>query len=80
VTALYESAPFMLSADRVIFEIPLESWHLQSKSTLQSFYSWASPIMKLSITKAADMGGNFRSIDQYFQKPIPQSIFDIILG
>jgi hypothetical protein len=80
VTALYELAPFMFSTDRAIFEIPLEARQLQSKSTLQLFYSWASPVVKLSITKAADMGANFRSIDQYFQKPIPQSIFDIILG
>jgi hypothetical protein len=34
----------------------------------------------LSIMKAAEMWANFRSIDQYFQRPIPQSIFDIILG
>jgi hypothetical protein len=70
----------MLSMDRAIFEIPLKARQLQSKSTLQLFYSWASPVVELSITKAADMGANFRSIDQYFQKPIPQSIFDIILG
>jgi hypothetical protein len=80
VTALYESAPFMLSSNRAIFEIPLEARQLQSKSTLQSFYSWASPIVKVSITKAADLGANFRSIDQYFQRPIPPEIFEIILG
>jgi hypothetical protein len=80
VMALYELAPFMLSSNRAIFEIPLEARQLQSKSTLQSFYSWASPIVKLSITKAADLGANFRSIDQYFQRPIPPELLKTILG
>jgi hypothetical protein len=80
VTALYESAPFMLSTDRAIFEIPIEGRHLQSKCTLQSFYSWASPIVKLSIAKAAVMGANSCYIDQYFPRHILQSIFDIIVG
>jgi hypothetical protein len=80
VTALYESAPFMLSTDRAIFEIPIKGRDMQSKSTLQSFYSWTSPIGKLIIAKAVDMGANFRYIDQYFPRHIPQSIFDVILG
>jgi hypothetical protein len=37
VTALYESAPFMLLTDLALFEIPIEARQLQSKSTLQSF-------------------------------------------
>jgi hypothetical protein len=36
VTELYEAAPFMPTADRDIFEIPVESRQGQSKSTLHS--------------------------------------------
>jgi hypothetical protein len=79
VTELYEAAPFMLAADRDIFEIPVESRQGQSKSTLQSFYSWAKPVVKLSVAKAAEMGAHFRSIDNYFHPRIPQAIFDVIL-
>jgi hypothetical protein len=33
----------------------------------------------MSVAKAAEMGAHFRSIDEYFQPPIPQNIFDVIL-
>jgi hypothetical protein len=79
VTELYESAPFMLAADPDIFETPLESRQLQSKSTLQAFYSWAKPVVKLSVAKAAEMGAHFRSIDDHFRPRIPQAICDVIL-
>jgi hypothetical protein len=61
VTELYAASPFMLAADRDIFEIPLESRQGQPKSTLQVFYSWAKPVIKLSVAKAAEMGADFRS-------------------
>jgi hypothetical protein len=79
VTELYEAAPFMLASDCDIFEIPLETRPNQSKSTLQSFYSWAKPIVQLSIAKAAEMGTRFRYINEYFDPRIPQAIFDVIL-
>jgi hypothetical protein len=60
VTELYEAAPFMLAADRAIFKIPLESRQGQSKSTLQAFYSWEKPVVKLSAAKAAKIGTHFR--------------------
>jgi hypothetical protein len=78
VTALYESAPHMLTSDRNIFEIPLDAHHLQSKATLQSFYSWAQPVVKLSIAKALEMGAHFPPINQYFRPHIPLS--DVIFG
>jgi hypothetical protein len=80
VTELYESAPYMLAADRYIFEIPLEARHNQTKSTLQAFYSWVKPVVALSMTKAQEMGTHFRSIDQYFQSRIPPELLDVILG
>jgi hypothetical protein len=80
VTELYESAPHMLATDHDIFEIPLEARHLQSKATLQSFYSWAQPVVKLSIAKALEMGAHFRPINQYFRPHIPPELFDVILG
>jgi hypothetical protein len=80
VTELYESAPYMLAADRDIFEIPLEARQNQAKSTLQAFYSWAKSVVALSMAKAREMGTHFRSIDQYFRPRIPQELFDVILG
>jgi hypothetical protein len=59
VTALYESAPYMLTADREIFEIPLEAGQSQTKSTLQAFYSWTKPVVALSMAKAREMGTHF---------------------
>jgi hypothetical protein len=67
VTELYESAPYMLAVDRDIFEIPLEACQGQAKSTLHAFYSWAKPVVTLSMEKAREMGTHFRSIDQYFR-------------
>jgi hypothetical protein len=80
VTELYESAPYMLVADRDIFEIPLEARQGQTQSTLQAFYSWAKPVVVLSMAKAREMGTHFRSIDQYFKPRIPQELFNVILG
>jgi hypothetical protein len=80
VTALYKSAPYMLAADREIFEIPVEARQSQTKSTLQAFYSWAKPVVALSMAKAREMGTQFRSIDQYFRPRIPHELFDVILG
>jgi hypothetical protein len=80
VTALYESAPLMLASDREIFEILIEARHLQTKATLQSFYSWAQPVVKLSIAKALEMGAHFWPINQYFRPHIPPELFDVILG
>jgi hypothetical protein len=80
VTEQYESAPFMISLDRDIFEIPIEQRQLQSNSTLQAFYTWAQPVVKVSIAaKALEMGEHFRTIDQYFHPLTPPAIFDIIL-
>jgi hypothetical protein len=59
VTELHESAPYMLAADRDIFKIPLEARNNQTKSTLQAFYSWAKPVVALSVTKAREMGTDF---------------------
>jgi hypothetical protein len=79
VTELYESAPFMLASDWDIFEIPIEQCQLQSKSTLQAFYTWAQPVVKVSIGEALEMGEHFRTINQYFRPSTPPAIFDIIL-
>jgi hypothetical protein len=70
----------MRASDRDIFEIPIESRKLESKATLQSFFSWAQPVVKLSIAKASEMGAHFRTINQYFPQHIPQATFDVILG
>jgi hypothetical protein len=43
VMELYESAPYMIAADREIFEIPLEARQSQTKSTLQAFYLGKGP-------------------------------------
>jgi hypothetical protein len=71
VTELYEAAPMVLMSDRDIFEIPLEDRRNQTKATLQSFYTFAKPIVDLSLRHAADWGANFSHIDSYFPQQIP---------
>jgi hypothetical protein len=78
VTELYEAAPMMLMSDRDIFEIPLEDRRNQTKATLQSFYTFAKPIVDLSLRHAADWGTNFRHIDSYFPQQIASNICAII--
>jgi hypothetical protein len=71
---------FMLAANCDIFEIPLEARQLQSKPTLQVFYTWAQPVVKMIVAKCTEMGDHFRSINEYFRPPqMPQAIFDDIL-
>jgi hypothetical protein len=56
----------------------LEDPRNQTKATLQSFYSFAKPIVDLSLRLAADLGSNFRHIDSYFPQQIPPDICAII--
>jgi hypothetical protein len=78
VTEFYDAAPMMLTSDRDIFEIPLEDRRNQTKATLQSFYTFAKPIVDLTLRHAADWGANFRHIDSYFPQQIPPDICAII--
>jgi hypothetical protein len=78
VTQLYDAAPMMLMSDRDIFEIPLKDRRNQTKATLQSFYTFAKPIVDLSIHNANDWGTTFRHIDSYFPQRIPPGICAII--
>jgi hypothetical protein len=78
VTELYEAAPMILLSDRDIFEIPLEDQRNQTKATLQSFYTFAKPIVDLSMRHIADWGTHFRHIDSYFPQQIPPDICAII--
>jgi hypothetical protein len=68
----------MLASDRDIFEVPLEDRRKQTKNTLQCFYTFAQPIIDLSLRKAADTGTNFQNIELYFPRWIPPEICEII--
>jgi hypothetical protein len=78
VTELYKAAPLMLMSDRDIFESPLEDRRNQTKATLQSFYTFAKPIVDFSLRHATDWGANFRHVDSYFPHQISPDICAII--
>jgi hypothetical protein len=76
-TELYASATHMLAQDREIFYTPFEDGQQQTTRTLQSFCTFAKPIVEKSIKEANDFGTTLCRIDDY---SIPPEMFDIILG
>jgi hypothetical protein len=78
ISDLYAQKGMMLASDRDILSQPIEHWDSQSTTTLRSFLAFAKPVAAISIRQAADMGPNFRTIDEYFRPPIPQHIIDAI--
>ena len=49
-------------------------------TVLQRWYRWAKPLVAQSIKDAAELGKNFRYIDDYFRPEIPPELVDAILG
>jgi hypothetical protein len=84
IEELYGLAPHMLHQDKDIFSTPFEDRLLQIMRTLHVFYKFVKPIVEKSICEARDFGATFCPIDDYFgpapPPPIPNEIFDIILG
>jgi hypothetical protein len=78
IAALYANKGKMLASDRDILSKPLEHWDDQSTTSLRSFLAFAKPVAQISLKQAADMGANFRPINDYFRPPIPQHIMDAI--
>jgi hypothetical protein len=68
----------MLASDRDILSKPLEHWDDQSTTSLRSFLAFAKPVAQISLKQAADMGANFRPINDYFRTTIPQHVMDAI--
>jgi hypothetical protein len=75
---LYSKKGLLLASDRDILSKPVEHWDSQSTTSLRSFLAFAKPIVSISIRQAADMGSNFRPIEDYFRRPIPQHVIDAI--
>jgi hypothetical protein len=78
INQLYAQKDLLLASDRDILSQPVEHWESQSTTSLRSFLAFAKPVATISIRQAADMGSNFRPIDDYFRRPIPQHVIDAI--
>jgi hypothetical protein len=78
IVDLYAKKGLLLASDRDILSQPVEHWESQSTTTLRSFLAFAKPVATISIRQAADLGSNFRTIDEYFRRPIPQHVIDAI--
>jgi hypothetical protein len=68
---LYDQESSMLAADRKLFVHPYEYWLSQPTTQLQTFLRRMRLTVKTSITQAADMGSNFRTINTYSPPPFP---------
>ena len=68
----------MLAANRNLFSYPLADRQQQCTSSLQSFISFTTPVVKLSVKQEADMGTGFRTIGEYFRPHIPPELAEII--
>ena len=81
IEALYESLPRMCTADRDILSFPFEARQSHSTRRLQSFYNWASPLVKKSLEDAASIGSNTLPLTHYFppvRPQIPPELFSVI--
>jgi hypothetical protein len=72
IQVLYDQQDSMLAADRRLFTQPYDYWLTKPTSPLKTFLLRMKPSVKTSILQAADMGANFRTIDNYFPPAIPQ--------
>jgi len=72
VRKLYDSAPYMDSVDRRIFNIPLEEKLLNSTETLQAWVRLMEPIIKKSIeNQETRIKNQHQDIRTYFRNPQP---------
>jgi hypothetical protein len=78
IQVLYDQQDNMLAADRCLFTQPYNYWLTKPTSQLKTFILRMKPTVKTSIIQAADMGANFRTIDNYFPLAIPQHVIDAI--
>ena len=80
ISALYDSAPSMLSSDRSIFDYPLADRTRHSTTSLRNFILFAKPIIRRSIKDAVILGSNTKTIDSYFgpRFPPPPELWDVI--
>ena len=70
VQALYEQEPFVLSLDKsVFFGVPFSERQTQSNAQLKTYVDYYTKLIKDSVKQAADMGPNFRPINDYFTLP-----------
>ena len=80
IKELYDSAPRMLQADKAMFATDYDVRSTFNTAVLQRWYRWAKPLVAQSIKDAAELGKNFRYIDDYFRPEIPPELVDAILG
>jgi hypothetical protein len=70
----------MLIADQNLFVHDYDYWLDKTIPQLKTFLNQKRLAVMVSVTQAADMGANFRTIDSYFPTAIPLERFDVILG
>jgi hypothetical protein len=69
----------MLASDRdVILSKPLESVSALPTNGLRLFYTYTKPLVELSLKQAATLGPAFPHIHEYFPRPLPPELFDVI--
>jgi hypothetical protein len=78
IQVLYDQQDSMSAADCRLFTQPYDYWLTKLTSQLKTFLLRMKPTVKTSILQAADMGANFRTIDNYFPPAIPQHVIDAI--
>ena len=70
VQALYDLEPHVLSFDKsTFFSTPFAERTTQSNQQLQTYVDYFHDLIHDSVTQAADMGPNFRPINDYFALP-----------